>query len=101
MFVKFFILILFNITLKSFIRTDDVHNIQFLNWPCVQHQFQFWIIGVSGSGFWNPNLLLELAFDETFVKPCHLELYHKPIQEFFMIKTSQGELIMLCIVMVK
>ena len=45
--------------------------------------------------------MLELTFDETFVKPYHLELYHKPIQEFFMIKTSQGELIMLCIVMVK
>ena len=44
--------------------------------------------------------MLELAFDETFVKPYHLELYHKPIQEFFMIKTSQGELIMMCIVII-
>jgi len=44
--------------------------------------------------------LLELAFDETFVKPYHLELYHKLIQEFFMIKTSQRELIMMCVVMV-
>ena len=46
------------------------------------------------------HLLLELVFDETFVKPYHLELYHKPIQEFFMIKTSQRELIMMCIVIV-
>ena len=44
--------------------------------------------------------MLELAFDETFVKPYHLDLYHKPIQEFFMIKTSQRELLMICIVMV-
>ena len=44
--------------------------------------------------------MFELAFDETFVKPIHLELYHKPIQEFFMIKTSQRELIMMCIVMI-
>ena len=44
--------------------------------------------------------MLELAVDDTFVKPYHLELYHKSIQEFFMIKTSQGELIMMCIVIV-
>ena len=44
--------------------------------------------------------LLELAFDDTFVKPYHLELYRKSNQEFFMIKTSQRELIMMCIVMV-
>ena len=44
--------------------------------------------------------LLELNFDDTFVKPYHLELYHKPIQEFYMIKTSEGELIMMCIVIV-
>ena len=44
--------------------------------------------------------MLELAFDEAFVKPYHLELYHKPIQEFSMIKSSQGELIMMCIVIV-
>ena len=42
---------------------------------------------------------MELAFDEIFVKPIHLELYHKPTQEFFMIKTTQRELIMMCIVM--
>jgi len=46
-------------------------------------------------------VMLELAFDETFLMLCHLELYHKPIQEFFMIKTSQRELLMICIVMVK
>ena len=45
-------------------------------------------------------LVLELNFDDTFVKPYHLELYHKPIQEFYMIKTSQGELIIMCIVIV-
>jgi len=28
---EYFISILFNITLKSFIRTEDVHNIQFWN----------------------------------------------------------------------
>jgi len=39
--------------------------------------------------------LLELAFDDTFVKPFHMELYLKPIQEFYMIKTSQRELIMM------
>ena len=44
--------------------------------------------------------VLELNFDDTFVKPYHLELYHKSIQEFFMIKTSQRELIMMCIVIV-
>jgi len=44
--------------------------------------------------------MLELTFDDTFVKPIHLELYHKPIQEFFMIKISQRELLMICIVMV-
>ena len=44
--------------------------------------------------------MLELAFDDTFVKPYHLELYHKSNQEFYMIKTSQRELIMLCIVIV-
>ena len=43
------------------------------------------------------NLLLM----KTFVKPIHLELYHKPIQEFFMIKTSQRELLMICFVMIK
>jgi len=42
------------------------------------------------------NLLLM----KTFVKLYHLELYHKTIQEFFMIKTSQRELLMICIVMV-
>ena len=42
--------------------------------------------------------MLELTFDDTFVKPYHLELYHKPNQEFYMIKTFQGELIMMCIV---
>ena len=44
--------------------------------------------------------MLELAFDDTFVKPYHMELYLKPIQEFYMIKTSQRELIMMCIVIV-
>ena len=44
--------------------------------------------------------MLELTFDDTFVKPIHFELYHKPIQEFFMIKTFQGKLIMMCIVIV-
>ena len=44
--------------------------------------------------------LLELNFVDTFVKPYHLELYHKPIQEFYKIKTSQGEVIMMCIVIV-
>ena len=44
--------------------------------------------------------MLELTFDDTFVKSYHMELYHKPIQEFYMIKTSQRELIMMCIVMV-
>ena len=44
--------------------------------------------------------LLELTFDDTFVKPYHMELYHKPIQEFYMIKTSQRELIMMCLVIV-
>ena len=43
------------------------------------------------------NLLLM----KTFVMLCHLELYHKPIQEFFMIKTSQRELLMICFVMIK
>ena len=43
--------------------------------------------------------LLELAFDDTFVKP-YMELYFKPIQEFYMIKTSQRELIMMCTVIV-
>ena len=45
-------------------------------------------------------ILLKLNFDDTFVKPYHLELYHKSIQELFMIKTSQRELIMMCIVIV-
>ena len=45
-------------------------------------------------------LLLELNFYDTFVKPYHMELYLKPIQEFYMIKTSQRELIMMCIVIV-
>ena len=44
--------------------------------------------------------MLELDFDDTFVKPYHLELYHKPIQEFYMLKTSQRELLLMCIVMV-
>jgi len=44
--------------------------------------------------------MLELIFDDTFVKPYYLELYHKPIQEFYMIKTSQRELLLMCIVMV-
>ena len=48
----------------------------------------------------SPAALLELAFDDTFVKSYHLELYHKPIQEFYMIKTSQKELIMICIVII-
>jgi len=42
---------------------------------------------------------LELTFDDIFVKPYHMELYLKPIQEFYMIKTFQRELIMMCIVM--
>ena len=33
--------------------------------------------------------VLELNFDDIFVKPYHLELYHKSIQEFFMIKTEK------------
>ena len=45
-------------------------------------------------------VLLELTFDDTFVKPFHMELYLKLIQEFYMIKTSQRELIMMCIVIV-
>ena len=44
--------------------------------------------------------MLELAFNDTFVKAYHMELYLKPIQEFYMIKTSQRELIMMCIVIV-
>ena len=44
--------------------------------------------------------MLELAFDEDIYEAYHLELYHKPIQEFFMIKTSQEKLLMICIVMV-
>ena len=44
--------------------------------------------------------MLELTFDDIFLKPYHLELYHKSIQEFFTIKTSQRELLMICIVMV-
>ena len=44
--------------------------------------------------------MLELAFDDTFVKSHNLELYLKPIQEFYMIKTSQRELIIMCIVIV-
>ena len=44
--------------------------------------------------------MLELAFDDTFVQSYHLELYHKPIQEFCMIKTSQRELIMMCIIII-
>ena len=46
------------------------------------------------------DVVLELAFDDTFVKPYHMELYLKPNQEFYMIKTSQRELIMMCIVIV-
>ena len=42
------------------------------------------------------NLLLM----KTFVKPIHLELYHKPIQEFFIIKSSQRESLMICFVMI-
>ena len=45
-------------------------------------------------------ILLELTFDDTFVKPYHLELYHKSIQEFYMIKISQRKLLLMCIVMV-
>ena len=44
--------------------------------------------------------MLELTFDDTFVKPYHMELYLKSIQELYMIKTSQRELIMMCIVIV-
>jgi len=44
--------------------------------------------------------MLELVFDDTFVKPYHMELYFKPIQEFYMIKTSQRELLLMCTVMV-
>ena len=32
--------------------------------------------------------VLELTSDNTFVKPYHMELYLKPIKEFYMIKTS-------------
>ena len=44
--------------------------------------------------------MLKLTFDDTFVKSYHMELYLKPIQELYMIKTYQRELIMICIVIV-
>ena len=44
--------------------------------------------------------MLELVFDDTFVKTYQWSSIYKPIQEFYMIKTSQRELLLMCIVMV-
>ena len=52
---------------------------------------------ISPNDFGN-YLLLELAFDDTFVKTYQWSSISKPIQEFYMLKTSQRESLWLCFV---